>query len=660
MDFRIKEIILWPKNRDNEIRRIVFKENMVNVITGDSERGKSACISIVDYCLSSSKCQIPTGMIRKKTEWFGVLFKQGESEILLARREPGDSQSSSEMFMLEGKNITVPNEISAKNCSSENVKYRLDELASLSDLGFSESEDNIGFKTRPSFRDMVSFLFQPQYIVANPRTMFYKSDTFEHREKLKTIFPYVLGAINNDILKAREELRELFAREKVLSRQDEISERALNKWFVEIKSYYTKAQEFGLLNNMPDPTPDWNAEKYVSILKKIPPAVDSKGLPQLLGTTLKITDKINSLRNSEISEAERLQELRTRVIMIKKIGSSNNEYTDSILTQNDRLASIGWFSKKLKDKKECPLCKSTENQNRDYLNEILKTKISIEEQAVKSIEIKKVFNKEITRIEKEIREKEDQINCIRTELKLIEKTDEKYGKSNQSSNSVYRFIGELEAKLKDFDSLYKEERLTVELIELKSKINDLKSKIDEVKIRERLHTSLRKIQSLIEHYSKIFKAERSNDPINLDLTNLTISFSKDSRSDYLWEIGSGSNYMAYHVSTMLAIHELLLRKKIKAVPNFLFFDQPSQAYFPELGGKLKENLESDDIERVQRIFQAFTNAIERTTGNLQIIVLEHAGTKIWENMDNVHLVARWRDDENNNENALIPKSWINE
>ncbi len=658
MDFRIKEIVLWPKDKAKLPRRLIFEENKVNVITGDSERGKSACISIVDYCLGSSKCQIPTGIIRKKTEWFGVLFVQENSQILLARKEPGDSQSSNDMFMLEGAQVDVPNEIQEKNCSTDNVKYRLDELANLSDLGFSESEDRTGFKLRPGFRDMASFLFQPQYIVANPRTMFYKSDTYEHREKLKTIFPYVLGAINNEILKAREELKELLATEKVLAKQEEISEKALVKWFTEIKAYYTKAQELGLLNNMPDPNPDWDAERYINILKKIPPAVDSKGLPLIkVGATIKVSERINLLRDNEIQEANTIQQLRTRLVLIKKIHSSNQEYAESIITQSDRMANVGWFVKKIKDSTTCPVCLSTENANKIYISNLLKDSQIITEQTKKAVETKKVFNKEISRIERELREREHNINEIRSELKLIEQSDEQFGKSNQSSNSIYRFVGELEAKLKDYDNLYKSEGYSIELLKIRERIEQLRSTIDESKVRSRLQTALRKIQSSIEHYSKIFKAERSSDPITLDLTNLTISFSLDSRSDYLWEIGSGSNYMAYHVSTLLAIHQFLVSKKSSNVPNFLFFDQPSQAYFPELGGRLKENLESDDIERVQRIFAAFEEAIKRTDGKLQIIVLEHAGSKIWENMDNVKLVARWRDDEDADENALIPRSW---
>jgi len=59
-----------------------------NVITGASQTGKSAIVPIVDYCLGSGKCSIPTGVIRNTTEWFGVVVGTDKGQLLLARREP--------------------------------------------------------------------------------------------------------------------------------------------------------------------------------------------------------------------------------------------------------------------------------------------------------------------------------------------------------------------------------------------------------------------------------------------------------------------------------------------------------------------------------------------------------------------------------------------
>ena len=96
----------------------------------------------------------------------------------------------------------------------------LDKLAGLSNLGFDPSGYAGGFKGRPSFRDLLAFAFQPQNIVANPDVLFFKADTMEHKEKLRTIFPYVLGAVTPEMLARRWEveqlLRELRRKEREL------------------------------------------------------------------------------------------------------------------------------------------------------------------------------------------------------------------------------------------------------------------------------------------------------------------------------------------------------------------------------------------------------------------------------------------------------------
>lgn len=655
MNFRISKIILWPKDESLKIREIKFETDKINVITGDSERGKSALITIVDYCLASSKCQIPTGLIRNKTSWFGILISLGGSELLLARKEPGESQSSGDMFMLERQSIDkIPNKITNKTHNYNQVKYRLDELAQLSNLGFEPDSDS-GFKTRPSFRDMVSFVFQPQYIIANPRTLFYRSDTYEHREKLKTIFPYVLGAIDNKILKAQEEIKELIKDSTILEKEIENNEKLSAKWDSQIKTYYLRAKEFGLLNQSPYPSDDWSSNQYMRHLRGIPQRISNNGLPQIeIGTTNDITTKINKLKNNEIDISQEIEKLRTKQVLVKNVYSSNFEYSQAVLDQYGRTTSVDWFLKKITND-VCPFCKTVSNDASEYVEKLSLVSESIKQKASSSNEIRKVLDKELLNLNKSLKAKEDSLNKARTELNGLLRIDAKFKTQNQSSSSILRFIGELESKLNDYDTLFKDKGLLDKLLFLKGKISELRKIIDRDKIRQKQKNAIFRIQKSIEHYSKIFKAERNNDPAELDIINLTLKFLGDKREDFLWEIGSGSNYMAYHISTALALQELFLRNASHPVPNFLFFDQPSQAYFPELNEE--EMIKGDDIERVKRIFKALNEAILRTKGNLQIIVLEHAGSNIWSEFDSVHKVFRWRDDEE--DKALIPDEWLN-
>jgi hypothetical protein len=65
------------------------------------------------------------------------------------------------MCLLEEKAVSIPLTLPTRNTTVDAVKRNLDQLAGLSALQF-DSESDSGFKGRPSFRDLTSFLFQPR------------------------------------------------------------------------------------------------------------------------------------------------------------------------------------------------------------------------------------------------------------------------------------------------------------------------------------------------------------------------------------------------------------------------------------------------------------------------------------------------------------------
>ncbi|TFB32392.1 hypothetical protein [Pseudomonas sp. F01002] len=149
MELQILEVILWPRH-GGEPRRLEFTPGKVNVISGASKTGKSAVVPIIDYCLCSSKCAIPVGVIREACSWFGVLIHTKEGKKLLARKEPGDNAQSGDMFILEGEQIELPLKIEGRNANVENVKSMLNGLSGLSNQGF-DPESDAGTKSRAGY-----------------------------------------------------------------------------------------------------------------------------------------------------------------------------------------------------------------------------------------------------------------------------------------------------------------------------------------------------------------------------------------------------------------------------------------------------------------------------------------------------------------------------
>ena len=217
--------------------------------------------------------------------------------------------------------------------------------------------------------------------------------------------------------------------------------------------------------------------------------------------------------------------------------------------------------------------------------------------------------------------------------------------------------GKLEESLKNYDKIANNGSLVSDLNEVNNRIYNIEKELNSDILEQNKKRILQNISDKIKYYARIFGAEYCNDNILFDIENLTLQFSSSSRKDFLWEIGSGHNFMSYHISTILAIHEYLLStKEYNKVPSFIVFDQPSQVYFPELKNKKKVNNE-EAVLKVKRIFQVLADFKKRTNSQVQVIIIEHAGEATWKDYaDCIKLIRNWRGKKK--DNALIPEEWI--
>ncbi len=105
MDWYIKDVVVYGEG--DQVRRVELQRG-VNIITGESQSGKSALIPIVDYCLGSSEYDVPVNVIRAFARWYGIRIQTPDSQLFLARKEPGDAQSTDVMHILVGQEVEIP------------------------------------------------------------------------------------------------------------------------------------------------------------------------------------------------------------------------------------------------------------------------------------------------------------------------------------------------------------------------------------------------------------------------------------------------------------------------------------------------------------------------------------------------------------------------
>lgn len=444
MYFQILEIILWPKKTSFGPRRLTFKPGCVNVISGSSKTGKSAIIPIVDYCLGSDKCTIPVNTIRNACEWFGVLIQTINGQKLFARREPGEQKSTGDMYVQEGNSIIIPCKIEQKNASVDYVKRSLDELAGLTTLDFDSSDTRSGFRDRPSFRDLTAFTFQPQNIIANPDVFFYKADTYEHREKLRTIFPFVLNAITPQLLAKRHELsqlrKELRRKENELDTVKQVSER----WMAEIRSRVSEAKELGLINEFVSEST--NREGLVKILEvAVKSSIDdSRITSETISTAI---DELIKLQHEETEASTQLSILRKRLAEMSELKESTIQYHGALQIQRDRLQVSEWLRNIHDEQHSCPICGNNFKSTSLQLDGLFKSLKEIELTADELETTPASFDREFEKIREEIRTSTETLQGIRYRRERLQRSSDEVKNHHYETLRVSRFIGNLEQSL---------------------------------------------------------------------------------------------------------------------------------------------------------------------------------------------------------------------
>jgi hypothetical protein len=656
MYLQIKHLVLWPRNQTLKPRIINFHLGNVNVISGGSKTGKSAIIPIIDYCMGSDKCSIPVGTIRDYCEWFGVVVQTEAGEKLLARREPGGQKSTGEMFLQEAPLIAIPDRIDAKNTTVDSVKRNLDDLAGLSGLDFTAGDSASGFKGRPSFRDMAAFTFQPQNIVANPDVLFYKADTYEHREKLRMIFPYVLGAVTPRMLAIQHELAEL--QRQLRSRQSQLTSmrRVSLTWMAELRSRITEAKELGLLEEQVPS--DAGRDELIDLLRK---AVEAP-LPEARITIAAVSEavgELSQLQREETDASINVSGLRKRFSEMAALKDSVQEYRSALEVRRDRLKVSEWLRKVQPSVHDCPVCGNDLGIANDKVESLYSALQAVEDTAGSFERVPAAFDRELEQVRSELNHAVERLEAIRIRRASLQRFSSEAQQAHYNALRVSRFAGNLEEALENFSRIGAGGELSEEVMGLQEQVRKLEAQVSEAQIKNRLGRALSVVNNNASRLLPDLDTERPDDPVQLIINDLSLKIVGREREDYLWEIGSGANWLSYHVALSLALQQLFLSGPSYPVPSFLVYDQPSQVYFPKRLADRGEAEDSDpkwrdeDREAVKKVFQVLASAVGQADGRLQIIVLDHAAENVWGDISGITLVEEWREGR-----KLVPVEWL--
>src|ERR1035437_9280167 len=667
MRLHIRELILWPINPAYSPISIPFDPGKICVITGWSETGKSAILAIIDYVLGSSTCAIPVGVIRESVEWYGLRIETTMGLLRIARRRPEDRQISTDFEVLTHDEAARDVRVRPlRDRHLDQFKALMQGLTGLSDLPLTTDAEPSGWNAAASFRDMASFNFLPQHIIANPHTMFYKTDTTVHRERLKRLFPLVLGLKTNEQLAVEHRLSLLRTEERRLSAEVRRRDDAINTWTSQVIGSYMRAQELNLLPEGDPPTSIELALEALRRLAALPPRYLERTPTE---RTKAAVGRLEQYRREGDALNRELGDAKGQLQRLQTLNSTVSEYGANLVRQRERVGAFDWFRAAVPGDHECPMCGTAQDSASRIVEELRRPIEELEGLAAAATGARSRLDSEVIALETHVRETEGKLFAnrrIRREFEVEIEINET-PTAGERLEDVYMFLGGIRQALASIREVHADEGLADRLRGPRGQIRDLDQRLLTRQQRISVDGITRTISDLIQtHALSMGLGHTDRDPV-LDQKELNVRFigpdaPLDSRGDLLWEVGSAANWMGYHLCTLVALHEFLDSwEDENPVPSFLIIDQPSQAYFPSdtyeerinAGGSSEKRL--SDLAKTRQIFEFLVNVKKRARPDLQLMIVEHADERTWVGLEDlIEKVRDWR----GSGDRLIPPEWL--
>lgn len=635
MNIQIKKIILWAKKENIKPQIIELKTGALNVIHGGSKRGKTALIHIIDWCLGSSHNNIPFGTVRDNVSWCGLILKADDKEIFLAR-ENTEQPSNSKIYYEISDKIDVPDNMEANYTLDDFKKDFNNKLGVPFEVIVDKNQ------ARPSFRDFVTFNFQTQGIVADQNNLLYKTNLSDYRQRIRSIFNFAIGAesaqiLENKLLKAKlqKELEEL-------RKDEEYNKRQKQKILENNSHILLKAVDLGLLSNEDVPVDNKMSESkmlssYDKLAKKTISDINIDPNSQN-----RISEQIYFIETQLKPIYEDIRDLQIRKNNLSEIINLNNEQESLLECKQKRLEISRFFKDYFEEEADDVFTK--EEIEKLYKN-LEETELDLSLKVIKSKNSEYISQR--TKIEEQILSKTHDINNLVAQKNKLKTTKEEY-------SMLERFYVKIILSAKNICEIYKQHNISNE-----QQINSLEKQISNLNTKNKEKEYLEEIVKIAQNYLPSFAEFPYIDSFDSKELAVKIKKSPLSKPFYASDAGSGANWVAYHIAMLLGFHKFFIDKDTP-VFNFLIFDQPSQVYFPRSSYDIDKEIQifdknTEDAKSVREMFEVMQKSINDNSGNFQILVLDHASSDIWGEIEGIHEVAEWIGTD-----ALIPQCWIND
>jgi hypothetical protein len=628
-----------------ERRDVRFHLGALNIVTGASKTGKSALLDIVDYCWGRAECTIAEGEIRRGVSWFAVLFDRDGEGILVARRNPGPAGRTSDEIYFERNTDDFPAtpDRFVKNATADGLRNRLSAILGIAENLYVPEPGSTRRPLEASAGQAIFFCLQNQDEIANRRLLFHRQGEERIPQAIKDTLPYFVGAMGEDHYIKQKRYEDARRRLRILER-DLADTRALaDEASGTARNLVQEAKRIGLLP-LEASADSLDAARALLAQAAAPRKLEYAKTDDSSADLTDLEDRRRRLRSE-------LQELRDEIKDLDRLARETSDFETEAREQQARLASIGLVHHDAAGHETCPLCDSSLPVAVPSVDEIRRSLGRLERQLSSVRRDNPRLQGQIANLETRRTTMELELAGVQRDIAVRIADNERLRIEQDQFTEQARVAGRIGYYLENARTLADDQGLRLQIARVRAEVTELAAALDQEAMEERLTTALGLVGRDLTSYAGRLQLEHGENSLRLDRKNLTVVADTVHGPLSLPQIGSGENWVGYHVAAHLALHKLF-RARERPIPSFLMLDQPSQAHYPpdrdvgEITGA-----EDEDQVAVARLYRLLLDYCASLAPQMQVIVADHVD--LLQDWFRASTVERWRDGI-----KLVPITWL--
>jgi hypothetical protein len=484
------------------------------------------------------------------------------------------------------------------------------------------------------------FTLQGQGEVANPNILFHSQNEEFIPQTIRDVIPFFLGAIDTETVRKRERLRALRRELRDLRRRISDEERIAGP-SGRAAALLAECQAAGLIGARDAINDD---AQVIDLLA----AVVAEPSDEPLYDSVDPGSVLDRLLSSRTGVRAELSQARAEASNLRALLAAQIDFNGEATTQSARLRTVDLLRQTdAGSADECPLCQSTLDEAIPAVSEVRQQLNRLDAEIADVRDNTPNLQSLIADAESRVQDAGQRLRQNQLEIDQVSATQERITQLREVALGRAAVRGRVSLYLESLAPRVEQGFLASRIADLETEEASILEVLDEDEAKSRLDSALSRVSLHMNHVVADLETEYAGVPVRLDLRRLTVVVDTASGATTLSELGSGANWLAYHLAALIGLHRFF-REQNRPVPRFLVLDQPSQVYFPQ-DPTVDSEVSDEDTLAVERVFRALSD-FARSEFGIQIIVVDHADLTAEWFADSVR--ERFRGD------GLVPRSWL--